>query len=184
MIFDRISLVSAYKALKHVNENDGRVSDILFNKQVLYGTKTKIRFKDLADLKSYITVNFPYYHFDPNCDCGTDNESILNLLSFNVHAKDVNSNEVAKHAIFVNNIRRGFESGKSDLLNNMSVKQISDVFAGNLRLEFLKENYVCESYVQRQGSYVDPCDYIEVVSNDFYDELISKHYYPTQNYDN
>ena len=47
MIFDRISLVGAYKALKHVQDNDGRVAEILFNKQAFYGTKTKLRFKGL-----------------------------------------------------------------------------------------------------------------------------------------
>ena len=60
---------------------------------------------------------------------------------------------------------------------------MQEVFEGNLRLDFLKENYICESYIQRQGRYVNPCDYIEIVSNDFYKELIANHYYLTQNYD-
>jgi hypothetical protein len=71
MILDRISLVTAYKALKIVNDNDGRVSDILFNRHVYYGTKTSLRFKDIAALKDYIETNFPYQFFDPECDCGT-----------------------------------------------------------------------------------------------------------------
>lgn len=183
MIFDRISLVSAYRALKFVNDNDGRVSDILFNRQELYGTKTCLRFKSLSDLKDYITTEFPYYHFDPECDCGTGKESILRLLSFYVYLKDINTQTETKHAVFVNNIRTDFESAKETELNNMSVKKIAEVFKGNLRLQFLKENYICESYIQQQGNYVDPCDYIEIVSNDFYKELINDHYYLTRNYD-
>ena len=41
MVFDRISLIEAYKVLKTVNENDGPVSKILFNKTAFYGTKTQ-----------------------------------------------------------------------------------------------------------------------------------------------
>lgn len=183
MIFDRISLVGAYKALKYINDNDGRVTEILFNRHEYYGTKTCARFKSLEDLKSYITETVPYQYFDPECDCGTGRESILNLLSFNVYLKDPVTQLEAKHAIFVNNLRQDFESGKETMLNNLSIKKITEVFAGNQRLEFLKANYICESYIQQQGQYVDPCDYIEIVSNDFYKELITKYYYQTQNYD-
>lgn len=183
MIFDRISLVGAYKALKYVNDNDGRVADILFNKHAFYGTKTHQRFKSLADLKAFISLEFGYSHFDPNCDCGTGIENIWNLLSFSVFIKDINTQQESKYAIFVNNIRQDFESGKTHFLNPLSVKKITEVFNGNERLSFLKENYVCESYIQAQGNYVDPCDYIEIVSNDFYTELITRHYYQTQNYD-
>lgn len=183
MIFDRIALVNAYKALKHVNDNDGRVADILFNRQTTYGTKTGQRFASLADLKAFIDGAFAYKHFDMDCDCGTEVESIWNLLSFNVFLKDLNTQEEAKYAIFVNNIRQDFESGKASFLNPMSVKKIQQVFEGSLRLGFLKENYLCESYIQEQGDYVNPCDYIEIVSNEFYRELITQHYYLTQNYD-
>ena len=112
MIFDRISLVSAYKALKYVNDNDGRVTEILFNKQSYYGTKTSQRFKDLAELKAFIGSQYGYQYFDPNCDCGTGNESIWNLLSFNVFLKDIATQTESKYAIFVNNLRQDFESGK------------------------------------------------------------------------
>ena len=183
MIFDRISLVSAYKALKYVNDNDGRVTEILFNRQAFYGTKTSLRFKDIAELKAYITNEFPYQYFDPECDCGTGIESIQRLLSFHVYLKDLKTQKESKHAIIVNNLRRDFESIKELQLNNLSVKKMQEVFEGNLRLDFLKENYICESYIQRQGRYVNPCDYIEIVSNDFYKELIANHYYLTQNYD-
>lgn len=183
MIFDRISLVSAYKALKYVNDNDGRVTEILFNRQAYYGTKTNQRFKDLADLKAFIGSEYGYQYFDPNCDCGTGNESIWNLLSFNVFLKDITTQTESRYAVFVNNLRQDFESGKQLYLNDMSIKKIQSVFEGNSRLVFLKENYVCESYIQRQGEYVNPCDYIEIVSNDFYKELITQHYYLTQNYD-
>ena len=183
MIFDRISLVGAYKALKHVQNNDGRVAEILFNKQAFYGTKTKLRFKGLIDLKNYIDTNFPYNHFNPECDCGTGEESIMQLLSFHIHIKDIRTQKEARHAIFVNNLRRLLESQKQSQLNNLSIKKVQSVFEGNNRLVFLKENYECESYIQMQGHYVNPCDYTTVVSNSFYTELITKHYHMTQNYD-
>ena len=183
MIFDRISLVSAYKALKYVNDNDGKVTEILFNRQAFYGTKTNLRFKSLVELKTYIDTEFPYQHFDPTCDCGTGQESIHRLLSFNVYIKDLQTQIESKHAVFVNNLRQDFESTKAYQLNNLSIKNIQSVFEGNLRLDFLKANYICESYIQQQGTYVNPCDYIEIVSNDFYTELLTKHYYLTQNYD-
>lgn len=183
MIFDRISLVSAYRALKFVNDNDGTVSEILFNRDAFYGTKTNLRFKTLADLKRNIDSEFGYNHFNPDCDCGTDQESIRRLLSFQIRRKDLKTQKEEKYAIFVNNMRKLFESGKEAELNRLSVKKIQEVFTGNQRLEFLKENYKCEAYIQFQGDYVNPCDYIEIVSNDFYTELITKHYNLTQNYD-
>lgn len=183
MIFDRISLVNAYKALKYVNDNDGRVADILFNRKSFYGTKTSQRFGNLADLKAFISTEFGYRHFDPNCDCGTGFESIWNLLSFSVFLKDPATQQESKYAVFVNNLRQDLESGKESYLNSLSVKKIQEVFNGNLRLEFLNENYVCESYIQQQGEYVNPCDYTEIVSNDFYAELLNDYYYITQNYD-
>lgn len=183
MIFDRISLVAAYVALKYVNDNDGRVTDILFNTNGYYGTKTTPRFKTLASLKSHIDSEFPYYHIDTDCDCGTGQDSILRLLSFSIITKNDVTQKEHKHAIFVNNMRKGVETAKEPQLNRLSVKKIAEVFASNLRLEFLKDNYICESYVQLQGHYVNPCDYITIVSNAFYSELITNHYYKTQNYD-
>ena len=183
MIFDRISLVSAYRALRFVNDNDGTVSDILFNRDAFYGTKTNLRYKTLADLKRHIDEDLAYYHFNPECDCGTNQESIQRLLSFQIRKKDLKTQKEAKYAIFVNNMRKIFESGQKAELKQLSIKKIQEVFTGNKRLEFLKENYECEAYIQKQGNYVNPCDYTEIVSNDFYTELITKHYYLTQNYD-
>ena len=37
MIFDRISLVAAYKTLKYIDDNDGKVTEILFNRNAYYG---------------------------------------------------------------------------------------------------------------------------------------------------
>lgn len=44
MVFDRISLIEAYKVLKMVNENDGKVTEILFHKSAFYGTKNTAAF--------------------------------------------------------------------------------------------------------------------------------------------
>jgi hypothetical protein len=165
MIFDRISLVSAYKALNYVNANDGMVTDILFNVQSHYGTKTKLRFKNLNALLEHINTNFPYKNIDAKREYVNEIESIWNLLSFSVHLKDIDKQIESKHNIFVNNIRNDFESGSKNRLNSMCVTQLTKLFKGNTRLKFLKDNLP-------YGEYTVP--------NIFYTELINKHYYITQ----
>jgi len=165
MIFDRISLVSAYKALNYVNANDGMVTDILFNVQSHYGTKTKLRFKNLNALLEHINTNFPYKNIDAKREYVNEIESIWNLLSFSVHLKDIDKQIESKHNIFVNNIRNDFESGSKNRLNSMCVTQLTKLFKGNTRLKFLKDNLP-------DGGYTVP--------NVFYTELINKHYSLTQ----
>ena len=58
MVFDRITLIEAYKTLKIVNENDGKVTDILFNKTAFYGTKTQPRFRDIHHLRNFIETEY------------------------------------------------------------------------------------------------------------------------------
>ena len=53
MLFDRISLVKAYTALRIVENNDGPVSNILFNKTAHYGTKTVIRYWNRTNLHTF-----------------------------------------------------------------------------------------------------------------------------------
>jgi len=165
MIFDRISLASAYKALNYVNTNDGMVTNILFNTRSHYGTKTKLRFKNLNALLEYICINFPYKNIDAKCEYVNEIESIWNLLSFSVHLKDINKQTESKHNIFVNNIRNDFESGSKGNLNSISVTQLTKLFKGNARLNFLKDNLPHDSYT---------------IPNIFYTELINEHYYITQ----
>ena len=63
MIFDRISLVSAYRALRFVNDNDGTVSDILFNRDAFYGTKTNLRYKTLENfVDEFVICESKYDH--------------------------------------------------------------------------------------------------------------------------
>lgn len=174
MVFDRITLINAYNVLKTVNENDGIVTNILFNKTAFYGTKTVPRFATLADLKTYINTKYPFKYFEPECDCATEFESLYTLLAFEV--------EVAgkKHSIFVNNLRTLFESAKQAELNPMSIDLIQQVFRRGERLEFLFNNYVCFSYIQEQGQYVYPCDYIEIIKNIYYTEVIRDFYSKTK----
>ena len=60
MLIDRISLVSAFQALEKTELNEGKISNILFNKTAHYGTKTQIRFASVAELQAYINLNFPF----------------------------------------------------------------------------------------------------------------------------
>lgn len=177
MIFDRITLTEAYKVLKTVNETEGKVSHILFNRNAFYGTKTVIRFNSVEELKSFIDTELAYKFFDPDCDCGTGNESIYTLLSF------VTTIKGKKYPIYINNMRGEMESAQAAIINILNKKALNNTFIGNKRLQFLKENYTCFGYIQEQGDYVNPCDYVEIIKNKFYDELILYFYNQTQNYD-
>ena len=176
MVFDRISLISIYDALKIVQDNDGPVSDILLNRAG-YSNKTIPRIATLADLIVFIEDKYPYQIFNAECDCVTFNESIYRILAFKVHVPG------KKHAVFVNNIRAGFESQKEIQLNSISVKKIHKLFQVNKPLELLKANYVCFPYIEQPGNYISPCDYTEVITNKAYDTLINIEYRKTKRLD-
>lgn len=178
MIFDRISLVKSYAALKIVELNDGAVKDILFNKTAYYGTKTIERFKTLQDLAAFINENYPYQYFDPKCQCAvTGNDAIWTPLSFNLTLKD------NRYATFVNNMRTEFESAQEAKLNSTSVKACASIFANNAELKRLKGNYSCFEYVVNQNQYVAPCEYIELITNEAYRRLVSELYPLSKNRD-
>ena len=170
MVFDRITLIEAYKVLKTVNENDGPVSAILFNKTAFYGTKIQPRFRDIEHLKSFIDSNYPYNWVNEDCECATGDESVWTLLAYEVTTAN------SKHAIFVNNIRRLLDSARQADLNNLSITITKAIFAKYSRVKFLFDNYVCFSYIQQQGDYVDICEYIEIIKNKYYSELIEDFY--------
>lgn len=178
MIFDRISLVKSYAALKIVELNDGAVKDILFNKTAYYGTKTIERFKTLQDLADFINANYPYQYFDPNCQCAvTGNDAIWTPLSFNLTLAN------NRYATFVNNMRTEFESAQEKKLNSTSVKACASIFANNAELKRLKGNYSCFEYVVNQNQYVAPCEYIELITNEAYRRLVSELYPLSKNTD-
>ena len=177
MVFDRISLIKIYDTLKIVEDNDGPVSNILLNRTSQYGTKTVPRFRVLADLKVLIEEKYPYQVWDPDCNCATENEGIYNVLAFTVYVDD------KKHAIFVNNIRAGFESQKTEQLNAISVKKVHQLFTVDQFLKSLLSNYVCFPYIQDPGEYTNPCDYIEIIKNKAYETLINKYYRATKRLD-
>lgn len=173
MVFDRISLIDAYNVLKVLNDNDGPVTNILFNRTAFYGTKTVPRFATLADLKSFINTKYPYKYYEEDCECATEIESIYTLLAFEV-------GDQTRHSIFVNNMRTLLDSAKKAKLNDLSVKVTKEIFNRGSRLNFLFDNYVCFSYIQEQGQYVYPCDYIEIIKNVYYTEVIRDFYSRTR----
>jgi len=167
MLFDRISLVEAYDALRVAEANEGIISQILFNKTAYYGTKTVVRFDSVRQLRQHIEQNFAYQQFDPNCECATCNDSIWQLLSFTVQLPDM------RYVSFVNNLRGQFESAEGALLNKTTKDRLALVFRKNARLAVVKKNATCFGYIENQGKYVSPCDYITVIKNDYHDELIA-----------
>ena len=167
MLFDRISLVEAYDALRVAEANEGIISQILFNKTAYYGTKTVVRFDSVRQLRQHIEQNFAYQQFDPNCECATCNDSIWQLLSFTVQLPDM------RYVSFVNNLRGQFESAEGALLNKTTKDRLALVFRKNARLVVVKKNATCFGYIENQGKYVSPCDYITVIKNDYHDELIA-----------
>ena len=169
MIFDRISLATAYGALKIVELNDGPVKDIIFNKTAWYGTKTIIRFKTTTELRDFINENYPYLYHVKGCQCATGpNEAIWTLLSFNLKL-----DRGQRYATFVNNLRGEFESAQEAQFNKTSIDALSKVFKNQAQLLRLKANYSCFAYIQNQNRYVNECEYIEVITNKAYDELMA-----------
>ena len=178
MIFDRISLVKSYAALKIVELNDGAVKDILFNKTAYYGTKTIERFKTLQDLAAFINANYPYQYFDPKCQCAvTGNDAIWTPLSFNLTLAN------NRYATFVNNMRTEFESAQEKKLNSTSVSACRGIFSTNAELVSLKKNYSCFEYVINQNQYVAPCEYVELITNEAYRRLVGELYPLSKNRD-
>jgi hypothetical protein len=170
MVFDRISLIEAYKVLKTVNENDGPVSKILFNKTAFYGTKTQPRFDSVAELRTFIEMNYAYNWHNEDCECATGDESVWTLLAYEV------TTPRSTHSIFVNNLRRLLDSAKQADLNGLSISVTRAIFAKVERISFLFDNYVCFSYIAQQGDYVSDCEYIELIKNKYYSELIADFY--------
>ncbi len=174
MIFDRISLLNSYGVLQAAQRSEGRVSQILFNRTAFYGTKTNIRFKTLVELANYIQENHAFQIFDPNCVCGTCDESIWKLLSFSVELPG------KRFVTYVNNMRGEFESGDGARMNKKTIDIIAKDFAADRRLITIKDNFECFGYIQNQGRYVTPCEYVDMITNSYYDELI-KQYMLTRN---
>jgi hypothetical protein len=198
MVFDRISLIRAYDVLKLTQDNDGNVKNILLNKSSKYGTKTMPRFRDLEHLREFINTKYPYVLAN-ECSCATSNESIWNVLAFEIYSRpedlegdivdennkrrDIKVQAASKHATFVNNIRRDYQSQKSNFQNNSDVKQTDTLFKKDIDLQRLFDNYVCFPYIENQGNYIDPCDYIEILKDVNYETIIEKHYKPTRRKD-
>ena len=156
MLFDRITLATAYEALKVAELNEGTLSNILFNKTAYYGTKTQIRFSTIEELRDYINLNFPFQMLYLNCQCGTCDEAMWQLLSFTVKLP------TQRYVSFINNIRGEFESAEGEQLNKLSKDKLASVFSQNARLKLLLDTQECKEYIQNQGRYVNPCEYIEV----------------------
>jgi hypothetical protein len=174
MVFDRISLIAIYDLLKTINENDGVVSNILMNRSSIYGTKTAPKIQSIQELKLFINENYPYVTWNPDCQCPTCNESVFHLLSFTVHLNN------SKHAVFVNKIRNKFESAKEAQLNELSVKACNNLFLFDNVISDLKGAYVCFPYMAQLDLYVDPCDYVEMITNDAYYKVINQYYVKTK----
>ena len=174
MLIDRISLSNAFSALQKTELNEGKISQILFNKSAYYGTKTQIRFDSVEQLRAYINDNFAFQMIYFDCQCGTCNESIWQLLSFTIELPN------RRFISFINNMRGQFESAEGYILNKTSKDVLELVFRKHTRLKVIKDNYECSEYIQNQGRYVSPCEYIDVEYNDYYLELI-KLYNSTRN---
>lgn len=174
MVFDRISLIAIYDLLKTINENDGIVSNIKMNKTSLYGTKTAPMLQSVGELQAFINDNYPYVSWNADCQCPTCNEGVYQLLSFTVHIGD------NRHAVFVNRIRNQFESAKAAQLNDLSIKACNTLFAFDAIILDLKRRHTCFPYLAQQDLYVDPCQYIEVITNEAYHKAINLYYFRTK----
>jgi len=176
MVFERISLINIYDTLQAIETNEKKVTSILINRNSKFGTKTFPRFENLAALNKFIIENYPYRKIDnPECECFTCNEGMMSLLNFSI---DDNEDK-----IFINNMRKEFESSKEVSINKTSVNALKKLFKQQIELENLFAKFVCYSYIAPQQEYVDPCEYIEFITNKFYHTLIDKYYKQTRRSD-
>lgn len=166
MIFDRLTLLGIYDTLRTVDDNDDRVSSILLHRISTYGTKTLPRFNNIRELRDYIDKNYPFViKGNDYCGCLTCNEGFFELLNFKV-------NDIEDTSMFINNIRRVFESGKGSRLNKLSTKALQKLFRQNVYMKGLFESYVCFPYIQDPELYTYPCEYVEIIKNIQYTNVI------------
>ena len=166
MVFDRLTLLGIYDTLQTVDDNDNIVSSILLHRISKFGTKTLPRFNSPKELRDWINSEYPFVSKgDDYCGCLTCKEGFFELLSFKVKDQEDTS-------MFVNNLRREFESAKGSRLNGLSVKALKALFKESVYLKGLFEAYVCFPYIQDPELYTDPCEYIEIIKNIQYTNLI------------
>lgn len=198
MVFDRITLINAYDVLKLIQNNDGNVKNILLNRSSKYGTKTVPRFSDLEHLREFINEKYPYV-VSNSCSCPTKNEGMWNILAFEVYTRpedlekdlidennklrDLKIQPTSKHATFVNNMRKSYESQKASHQNAMGIARTDQSFKDDNELRHLFETYVCFPYIEGQGNYIDPCLYIEIIKNESYNKIIDNYYKLTRRRD-
>lgn len=198
MVFDRITLIKAYDVLKLAQDNDGNVRNILLNRSSKYGTKTVPRFENLEHLREFINDKYPYI-VSSACSCPTKNEGLWNILTYEVYSRpedlerdlieennkrrDIKVQPASKHATFVNNMRRSYESQKASHQNALGVSKVDQQFKDDSDLRHLFKTYVCFPYIESQGNYIDPCLYIEIIKNESYTKLIENYYKLTRRRD-
>lgn len=178
MVFDRITLTNIYDVLKDINENENRVSSILVNHTSKYGTKTLPKFTNVAQLKGFINENYKFISIDGNKSCITCNEGIFTLLRFNIV-------DGTDSSIVISNVRNEFVTPKGSKLNKISIKSLRELASKTSDLTRIYHSYACFPYIQDPLEYIQgfPYDYIEVISNSHYTNLINNYYIKTKRSD-
>ena len=103
------------------------------------------------------------------------NEGMTTLLNFSV--------EDVEDVIHINNNRTEFESAKASILNKTSKDALIELSRKNEILKGLYNSFVCISYIDPQITYVNPCEYIDFITNSQYHTLINIYYAPTRRSD-
>jgi len=173
MVFERITLINIYDALKEIEANESKVSSVLINMVSKRGSKTIPRFDSIDSLKKFIVDNYPFIKLDnPECECYTCDESVASLLNFTI----TNGEE----KIFINNIRENFQSAKSNRVNDITTNTLNTLFKLTSTLNGIFVKYVCFTYINPNSTYINPCDYIDQTKNKAYEDLIDKYYIKTK----
>lgn len=178
MVFDRVTLINIYDVLKSINENENRVSSILVNHTSKYGTKTLPKFTNVAQLKGFINENYKFITIDGTKTCITCNEGIFTLLRFSI----VDGND---SSIVVSNVRNEYVVPKGEKINRISKKILRELSSNTTKLISIFNSYACFPYIQNQLNYIDnvPYEYIEVIRNAQYSNLIDNYYLKTKRSD-
>lgn len=161
MIVDRISLNIALKSLLRIQENEGKITDILLStKSQVGGTNKSAKFPDIATLIAFMVKYAPVKVFE-DLDCVISN--LYTLKSFNVSSGESNKNKIyLDDGVFVT---------RSSNVNNATIENLNETYVSIMdEVNTLFGKAMFNEYILEQYKYID-CGYISEYEPSIVEEL-------------
>lgn len=161
MIIDRISLNLALKYLIRIEENEGKVTDILFTSRDQAGDTSKsAKFPDIATLVVFLNTYAPLTGFN-NIDCVISR--MFELRAFNFTKGPAEKNKVYMDGSTFKTISKNMNSISLTNLNTEYIplmNEVKGVFGDAAISEYILEQY----------KYID-CGYIAIYEPEVIDAI-------------